>query len=68
MRKRKKVILYIVVPAYNEEEVLSITTEKLSLKMNNLINNKIISKDSKILYVDDGSTDKTWDIIPFDHR
>ena len=68
MRKRKKAILYIVVPAYNEEEVLSITTEKLSLKMNNLINNKIISKDSKILYVDDGSTDKTWDIISSLHK
>lgn len=56
-------ILYLVIPAYNEEKVLPITTEELTKKLNKLIKNKIISKDSKIMYVDDGSSDNTWNLI-----
>ena len=56
-------ILYVVVPCYNEEEVLSETTKKLSEKFDSLIKEKIISKDSKIMYVNDGSKDNTWNII-----
>lgn len=56
-------ILYIVIPCYNEEEMLPITTEKLEKKMNTLINKKLISDKSKVLYVNDGSKDKTWDLI-----
>ena len=59
----KNEILYIVIPCYNEEEALKITTEKLSEKMKTLINKKIISKESKIMYVNDGSKDKTWELI-----
>ena len=55
--------LYIVVPCYNEEEVLHETTKRLKEKLNNLIKNKKIKKDSKVLYVNDGSKDKTWTII-----
>ena len=55
--------LYIVVPCYNEEEVLHETTKRLKEKLNKLIKNKKINKDSKVLYVNDGSKDNTWAII-----
>ena len=55
--------LYIVVPCYNEEEVLHETTKRLKEKLDNLIKNKKIKKDSKVLYVNDGSKDNTWAII-----
>ena len=60
--KRDK-ILYIVIPCYNEEEVLHETTKRLNQKLNNLINKKIISPKSKVMYVNDGSKDKTWELI-----
>ena len=56
-------ILYVVVPCYNEEEVLHETTKRLKIKLTELIKNKIISEKSKVMYVNDGSKDKTWDII-----
>lgn len=56
-------ILYIVVPCYNEEEVVEETTKRLSQKLKKLIKEKKISKESKIMYVNDGSKDKTWSII-----
>lgn len=56
-------ILYMVIPCYNEEEMLSITTKELSNKINKLIEENKISKDSRIMYVDDGSKDKTWQLI-----
>ena len=59
----KNDILYLVIPCYNEEEVLSETTKRLKDKMTKLINDKIISNNSKVLFVNDGSKDKTWDII-----
>ena len=59
----KKNILYVVVPCYNEEEVLDETTKQLNNKIKQLINNNTISKNSKVLYVNDGSKDKTWDKI-----
>lgn len=58
-----KNILYLVIPCYNEEEVLHETTKRLKEKYNDLISNKIISKESKVLYVNDGSKDKTWSLI-----
>ena len=58
-----KDILYVVVPCYNEEEVLNETTKRLTKKIDDLINNKKISKDSRIMFVDDGSKDKTWNLI-----
>ena len=56
-------ILYIVIPCYNEEEMLPITTEELEKKMNNLINKKLISDKSMILYVNDGSRDQPVDEV-----
>lgn len=56
-------ILYIVIPCYNEEEMLPITKEKLEEKMNLLIKKKVIDKNSRVLLVDDGSKDKTWSLI-----
>lgn len=55
--------LYVVIPCYNEEEVLAVTTEKLTDKLNRMIKDKLISKDSKIMYVNDGSKDSTWELI-----
>lgn len=55
--------LYVVIPCYNEEEVLKETTKRLDTKLNDLIKAKKISSDSKVMYVNDGSKDKTWEII-----
>lgn len=58
-----KPILYIVVPCYNEEEVLPITQEMFLGKIKELINKDKISTDSRVLFVNDGSKDATWEII-----
>lgn len=55
--------LYMVLPCYNEQEVLLKTAEILKNKLDFLIQNNKISKDSKICFVNDGSTDDTWNII-----
>ncbi len=55
--------LYVVIPCYNEEEVLKETTKRLKEKLMNLIAKKIIGKDSRVMYVNDGSKDKTWELI-----
>ncbi len=56
-------VLYIVVPCYNEEEVLPITANRLSQKLKGLIADGRVSDKSRILFVNDGSRDNTWDII-----
>lgn len=56
-------ILYIVIPCYNEEEVLPITSKIFLKKINELIREEQISKKSRILFVNDGSKDATWEII-----
>ena len=61
-------ILYLVVPCYNEEEVLSHTSSILKKKVNQLMEDGLISPSSKILFVDDGSKDLTWDIISSLHK
>ena len=55
--------IYIVVPCYNEEEVLGETTRRLLDKMERMQKAGLISDESRILYVDDGSRDRTWEII-----
>ena len=60
---QKNNILYVVVPCYNEEEVLQETTKRLTEKLKEMIAKKAISEKSKIMYVNDGSKDKTWEII-----
>lgn len=64
MTKRKKVgTLYIVVPCYNEEEALEISVQSLVKKLEELIGKEMISTKSRIVFVDDGSKDKTWSMI-----
>jgi glycosyltransferase involved in cell wall biosynthesis len=55
--------LAIVVPCFNEEEVLVETNRRLTRLVENLIGKAKINPDCKIYYVDDGSTDRTWDMI-----
>lgn len=55
--------LYLVIPCYNEEAVLPETSRQLSGKMNSLISSGRIAPESRIVFVNDGSKDKTWDII-----
>ncbi|MGN7943263.1 MULTISPECIES: glycosyltransferase family 2 protein [Bacillaceae] len=55
--------LTIVVPCYNEEEVLPETIAQLNNVLGELITEKLISNESKLLFVDDGSKDKTWSLI-----
>lgn len=56
-------VLYLVVPCYNEQEVLSDTAEKLAYKLTQLIDAGKISERSRIAFVNDGSSDRTWEII-----
>lgn len=60
--------LYLVVPCYNEEEVLPETSKQLRSKMLSLIDSGRISSKSRIVFVDDGSSDRTWEIISELHR
>lgn len=56
-------ILYIVIPCYNEEAVLHETAKRLKEKLLKLIDNGKISAKSRIVFVNDGSKDRTWEII-----
>lgn len=56
-------ILYIVIPCYNEKEVLPITCDMFLNKILELVELNLISDESRIMFVDDGSTDDTWNII-----
>ncbi len=59
----KDTVLYYVIPCYNEEEVLSETAKRLYAKISQLVKAQKISPASRILFVNDGSTDTTWEII-----
>ena len=54
---------YIVIPCYNEEEIIPITLPAILQKLQSLIDKKVVTKDSKVLTVDDGSKDSTWDLL-----
>ncbi|MBQ8475411.1 MAG: glycosyltransferase family 2 protein [Clostridia bacterium] len=58
-----KPILYIVIPCYNEEDVLPITSPMFKNKIDSLVSAGKISEMSRVLFVDDGSRDDTWNII-----
>lgn len=64
----KSPILYVVIPCYNEEEVLHETTKRMKEKMKGLIKSKKISDKSRVMYVNDGSKDKTWEMIKEIHE
>ena len=61
--QRQNPILWIVIPCYNEEEVLPVTAPMFLDKINRLAAAGKISSDSRVLFVNDGSRDKTWEII-----
>ena len=61
--QRKQPILYIVIPCYNEQEVLPITAPMFLEKINTLAAAGKISPESRVLFVNDGSRDRTWEII-----
>ena len=56
-------VLYIVIPCYNEEEVLPLVAPQFLAKLEQLSSQGKISPESRIMFVDDGSKDSTWDII-----
>lgn len=55
--------LLIVIPCYNEEEMLPTTLKTMSELMNNMIADKLVAATSRVHFTDDGSTDKTWSIL-----
>jgi glycosyltransferase involved in cell wall biosynthesis len=55
--------LIVVMPCYNEEEMLPISIKKMSELMKEMIASKLIAEDSQVCLVNDGSSDKTWEII-----
>lgn len=59
--------LYVVVPCYNEEAVLPETTRRLGEKLHAMMSAGSISADSRVLFVDDGSRDRTWELIEQAH-
>ena len=61
-------ILYVVVPCYNEQEVLAETSKRLREKFQTLIGSGKIDEKSRIVFVNDGSKDNTWKIIEELHR
>ena len=63
MEREKNQILYLVIPCYNEQEVLPETSRRLKEKMESLMDRNMISCDSKIMFVNDGSKDRTWEMI-----
>ena len=60
--------LGIVVPCYNEEDVLKISADALRQVLDDLISKEKIAEDSFILFVNDGSKDKTWELIEEEHK
>ena len=60
--------LYMVVPCYNEQEVLPETSKQLKAKYTALMEQGLISRESRIVFVNDGSSDQTWSIIQELHR
>lgn len=56
-------MLTIIVPCYNEEEVLPETVKELGAVLEKMIQDKKVSSESNILFVDDGSKDRTWELI-----
>ena len=60
---RQKPILYIVIPCYNEEQVLPYTNPMFVEKIEQLVKKEEIHPHSKIMYVNDGSKDRTWELI-----
>lgn len=63
MVREKNQVLYLVIPCYNEQEVLPETSRRLLEKMESLMERGMISRESRIMFVNDGSKDRTWEMI-----
>ena len=55
--------LYLIIPCYNEEKVLPLTAPLFLQEITLLTEKNLISEQSRIMFIDDGSRDKTWEII-----
>ena len=64
----KNTDLAIIIPCFNEEEILPQTIKKLKNLLSSLIKKEIISENSKLVFVNDGSRDNTWNIIEQEHK
>lgn len=64
----KPQVLYLVIPCYNEEAVLPETAKRLKEKMTRMMEEKMIAPNSRVAFVDDGSKDKTWELITTLHE
>jgi polyisoprenyl-phosphate glycosyltransferase len=60
--------LSVVIPSYNEQEVLPETAERITAQLQRMINARTIGEHSHVLFVDDGSSDRTWSTIEELHR
>ncbi len=60
---KKEPVLFVIIPCFNEEQVLPVTSELFLKEIHDLIEKKKISDDSRIMFVNDGSKDRTWQII-----
>ena len=65
---KNNLVLNLVIPCYNEEEALPLTKKELDKKMSSLIEEGLINENSKVVLVNDGSKDKTWEIITKIHK
>lgn len=63
MNKERVPVLWIIIPCYNEEEVLPVTAPIFLEKLQQLMSEGRVDKQSRILLINDGSVDKTWDLI-----
>ena len=68
MSDANKTVLYIVIPCYNEEEVLPETSKRLKAKLESLMEEGKISRRSRVMFVNDGSKDRTWELIEELHK
>ena len=59
----KETVLYLVIPCYNEEEVLPETVKRLNEVLHGMVDSGKISSDSRMVFVNDGSRDRTWELI-----
>lgn len=64
----KEPILYLVLPCYNEEEVLADSIKELTGLLQRMVTDTVISEKSRMLFVNDGSKDRTWSIIEQNHE
>lgn len=62
-KQQDKPVLFIVIPCYNEEEVLPVTAPMFKEKLASMIVNGLVADNSKILFVNDGSKDRTWEVL-----